>query len=90
MTFSFVYHCASYNFFFAAFSIIPVLVNIFNESSLNVYKRTCASKIELIRLVGEGGFKKDPYVSLVRITDRNEVDIPLQSYQVRPIKNGWM
>ena len=86
-TFSFVYHLSSMDFFYAALSATPVLINMYNERMVRWYKKTSVSKIDLIRLVHEGGFKKEPHVGLIRITDRNENEIDLQSFQVRPMKN---
>ena len=38
-----------------------------------------ASKIELIRLVHDGGFRKDAHVEIIRVTDQHENEFTLHS-----------
>ena len=90
LTFIFMYQFLSLDFVLATMAFAPLWIINDSAAHKDNLSRIRVSKIELMRLVHDGGFRKEKHAGIIRVTDQHDNEFTLQSFQIRRLEKSLL
>ena len=86
LTFVAMYQLFACEIALASVALIPLWILNHTAALKADLSQVRASKIELVRLVHDGGFRKEAHAEIIRVTDQHENEFALHISQVRKLE----